>query len=268
MYDKERIREYLKNYPRLERIAITLFLKYRYLRTLLIYNLTLLLSRRAPAKKYSWAIMKGPSKIAGPWGLYGDKTEADFIANLAVRGVCVDAGAWIGKISFLLAKTARRVIAIEPDKLNFRLLQENVDLNDKNIEPIQAALDNQDGEAKLALSYSTSGHVLADVGYSDEVSEHVYGYKVKTISLNSLLNLIGEDIDFIKMDIQGAEFRVLRDADENVFSQVESWLVEIHRVKDQEVDLESIFKKHGYSVEILKLHDKDYPTYIYAVKNT
>jgi len=269
MYEKERIREYLKNYPRLERIAISLFLKCRYLRTSFIYNLARLTSHGVPAKKYSWAIMKGPRNIAESWSMYGEKTIQDLIANLAVKGVCVDAGAWVGKYSFLLAKTARRVIAIEPDKLNFRLLQENIDLNDKNIEPIQAALDYKDGEAKLALSNSSSGHGLADVSYSDKVSEHVYGYKIKTISLNSLLNLIGEDIDFIKMDIQGAEFRVLRDADENVFSRVKRWLVEVHRVKDQEeVDLESIFKKHGYSVERVKLHDVDYPTYIYAVKNT
>ncbi len=209
MYDKERIREYLKNYPRLERIAISLFLKYRYLRTLLIYNLAQLTSRGVPAKKYSWAIMKGPRNIAESWSMYGEKTILDFIANLAIKGVCVDAGAWIGKYSFLMAKTARRVIAIEPDKLNFRLLQENIDLNDKNIEPIQAALDYKDGEAKLALSNSSSGHELADVSYSDEVSEHVYGYKVKTISLNSLLNLIGEDIDFIKMDVEGWEYKVI-----------------------------------------------------------
>jgi len=268
MYDKERIREYLKNYPRLERIAISLFLKYRYLRTLLIYNLARLTSRGVPAKKYSWAIMKGPRNIAESWSMYGEKTILDLIANLAIKGVCVDAGAWIGKYSFLMAKTARRVIAIEPDKLNFRLLQENIDLNDKNIEPIQAALDYKDGEAKLALSNSSSGHELADVSYSDEVSEHVYGYKVKTISLNSLLNQIGEDIDFIKMDIQGAEFRVLRDADENVFSRVKRWLVEVHRVKDQEVDLESIFKRHGYFIEWIELDEPGYPPYIYAVKNT
>ncbi|HBB68204.1 MAG: hypothetical protein A2X28_11350 [Elusimicrobia bacterium GWA2_56_46] len=119
----------------------------------------------------------------------------------------LDIGANIGFFTLLFSRLAGetgRVIAFEPDPDNFRLLRKTLDANNrKNVECEQKAVSEGDGAEKLFLSEEHRGdHRIFDSG-DDRKS-----ININTISVDGKLGPQGR-ADFIKMDIQGAEFRAL-----------------------------------------------------------
>lgn len=117
----------------------------------------------------------------------------------------VDVGAHVGYYSVLCAQRvgrAGRVIAFEPEAQNRRLLQANLLLNDcANVAVHASAIDAAAGSARLFLSDSNRGdHRLQAVAGRRSVA-------VDTVSLDAAL--AGLALDFVKIDTQGAEPRVL-----------------------------------------------------------
>jgi len=256
----------LENHPKLRKILRNIVLKYWFLKpyalkAFIFYHVNYLISFKSPVKKYSLGIITGPRGFFEKGGfLSGEEVIMDVISGLQIDGVCVDAGAWVGKYSLLMAKKAKRVICIEPNRMNYKFIKKNIELNKiKNIEPIQAALDANDGFAKLYVSPYTAGHSLVRYGY---------GYKVKTISLKSLLDHIGENVDLVKMDIEAAEFNVLPSLDKNIANMVKYWIVECHTTTNKEDDfkLVNIFKKNGYLVKWIIQKNPSEVRYIFAYR--
>jgi FkbM family methyltransferase len=125
--------------------------------------------------------------------------------------VVLDLGAYAGGSVLWFSRTVGpkgRVLALEPDRLNLDSLQKNVvehDLSNVMIEP--AAIWESDGES----SFQAEGCMGSSLS---EVLERNHSMiTVPTYTLATLMTRHGLDrIDFIKMDIEGAETSVLRQA--------------------------------------------------------
>lgn len=130
--------------------------------------------------------------------------------------IVVDVGANIGYYTLLFAKLVGengKVYAFEPDPTNFRLLQKNVQVNGyNNVVLVQKAVSSKTDRAKLFLSATNKGdHRMYDSNDGRPAVE------IETVSLNDFF-CADMKVDFIKMDIQGAEggalqgmFSVLRE---------------------------------------------------------
>ncbi|HEX6834616.1 MAG TPA: FkbM family methyltransferase [Rudaea sp.] len=117
----------------------------------------------------------------------------------------VDAGAHVGYYSVLFSQRvgpSGSVRAFEPEPDNFRLLLANLLLNDcRNVQTHAFALAERRGDATLHLSPDNLGdHRLAATPGRAQV-------EVATIDLDAVL--AGSAVDFVKIDTQGAEPRVL-----------------------------------------------------------
>ncbi len=117
----------------------------------------------------------------------------------------VDAGAHAGYYSVLfshLVGAAGGVIAFEPEPTNYRLLLANLLLNDcGNVEARPLALAESRGAAFLHLCDDNPGdHRLAPTPGRRRVA-------IETVDLDTALD--GAPLDFIKIDTQGAEPRIL-----------------------------------------------------------
>ena len=118
--------------------------------------------------------------------------------------VVLDIGANIGYYTLIFAKLVGeegKVFAFEPDPTNFSLLKKNVEMNSyKNVVLIQKAVSNKTGKARLYLSEDNMGdHRIYDSHDGRKFIE------IETISLDDYFKDYNGKIDFIKMDIQGAE---------------------------------------------------------------
>lgn len=123
----------------------------------------------------------------------------------------VDVGANIGYYTILFSRLVGdmgRVYAFEPESVNFSYLTKNIALNDlKNVISVKKAVSDKNETAKLYIHPDNpGGHTLIDC-YDDFKS-----ISVDCVSLNEFLR--GAKIDFIKIDVEGAEPKVLAGAKE------------------------------------------------------
>ena len=124
--------------------------------------------------------------------------------------VTVDAGAYIGYFTLLMSKLVGEkgsVHAFEPGRENFNLLEKNVYLNNyKNVILNNSALSNKSGTTKLFIS----GENPQDHRIVENEKSKKWEF-VKTITLDRYFRN-NQKVDFIKMDIQGAEIFALEGA--------------------------------------------------------
>jgi FkbM family methyltransferase len=123
--------------------------------------------------------------------------------------VVLDIGANIGYYTLILAKAvgARgKVYAFEPDPKNFALLEKNVKLNGyQNIELVQKAVSDKTETIKLFLSSINKGdHRIYDS------KDNRQSIEIHAIRLDEYFKSYKGKIDFVKMDIQGAEGKAFR----------------------------------------------------------
>ena len=114
----------------------------------------------------------------------------------------VDAGANIGMASILFALEypTARIIAIEPEPANFAALVRNT-APYKMITPIQAALWREEGEVTLGASAAHPKGAFRIVENGPQ--------RVRAITIDTVMREAGIDsIDFLKIDIEGAEIEV------------------------------------------------------------
>lgn len=153
-------------------------------------------------------------------------------------GVFVDVGANIGLYSALASLYVDTVIAIEPHPANCFLLRQIVDHNKlTNIKTVCAGCDCCDQEISgLLIKSMTNGSSGHQVGVA---SSHF----VASLHLDVILNCLGHTPNHIKIDVDGAEDRVVRGASFSI-SQSASVLCEVREKTDS--DVVSEMKKHGF----------------------
>jgi len=144
----------------------------------------------------------------------------------------VDVGANIGYSTLLLARCvgpAGRVLAFEPLAENFRMLQENIRLNDhRNVTAENLALMERTG--RIELRTATPGAMTWAASATIDAAKAVETQDVEAVTLDeyAIRNGIAK-IDFLKMDVEGAEADVLAGMGSILDRQKPLLLIEIHQ---------------------------------------
>lgn len=148
------------------------------------------------------------SHIHGCWlGTYEHEKQRAFVEAITPGSVVFDLGAHVGYYSLLasaLTGPEGRVFAFEPSPRNLGYLREHLRLNKvSNVTVIDAAVSDSAGFAFFDPSPCNAMGCLADSG----------PLRVRTVTLDEL-TAAGElpAPDFIKVDVEGAERRVLAGA--------------------------------------------------------
>lgn len=139
----------------------------------------------------------------------------------------VDIGANLGYYTCLASLHGKRVIAIEPQQQNLRCLMQNLLVNgyQDTVEIFPLALSERPG---LLTLYGASGPSASLIkGWAGYSSKHSQLIPVSTLDI-----ILGTRFDnvpiFIKIDVEGAEFQVLRGAQKVLRQKVKPiWLLEI-----------------------------------------
>jgi FkbM family methyltransferase len=184
---------------------------------------------------------------------FSDRMIAEkFIHFLKPGMIAVDCGAHIGEYTLLFAHLVGsngRVYAFEPDPRVFKILKENVTLNNlRNIVLNNIALSDFCGEMEFLLNIDPTASSLVKAG-----NRIVGRVRVPVTTLDAFIqeNKITK-IDAIKIDVEGAEEPVLSGAKE-VLSCLKPGLI----VVECELDLEeperigSFLKNFGYRISTI-----------------
>jgi FkbM family methyltransferase len=174
----------------------------------------------------------------------GPDCEPDLLAlrNVVHRGArCLDVGANIGvytKELSALAGPTGKVKAFEPVQETFAALSANVRrLGLRNVEVYNLAISDRQGRVSMSIPIREDG--LPNL-YRAEICE---GQSVECVPLDSLT----EPVDFIKIDVEGHEFEVLKGAAELLRCYRPSLLVET-----QQQSVFSFLADLGYSAYVAR----------------
>jgi len=135
-----------------------------------------------------------------------EEFETDIIKKIVNDGdVVLDIGANIGYYTLIFAKLvgkSGKVYAFEPEPSNLAILKKNIEINDyKNVKVIDKVVSNKNGIVRLYIAkQNKGGHSICD-----KTNQYI---DVPSIKLDNN-NFLNEKIDFIKIDVEGAEMLVL-----------------------------------------------------------
>jgi FkbM family methyltransferase len=157
----------------------------------------------------------------------------------------IDCGANIGvsAIYFKQLYPLSEILAFEPDKEIFKILEQNISLNNLgNIELINKGLWDNDS----IITFISEG---ADAGRINDSTKENSNSHIEVVSLRPYLN---RPVDLLKIDIEGAEYKVLKSCEDFLY-KVKNIFIEYHSFIDQEQNLSEItqiLKKVGFRIYI------------------
>jgi len=195
--------------------------------------------------------MRGKKWIVGAgehgyWlGSYEMRKRQAFEVEIPQGAVVFDVGANVGYYSLLaavLVGNEGRVYAFEPLPRNVRFLRRHVTLNHMdNVEVIEAAVSDHTGAASFDLGASSAMGHLSDAG----------DIEVRLVCLDEMLE--NGDIqppDYMKVDVEGAEYEVLQGARKVIQRYRPTFFLDTHQ-REAHQPLIALLKELGYTFKIL-----------------
>jgi FkbM family methyltransferase len=171
----------------------------------------------------------------------------------SIQGDAIDVGANIGFFSVYLSCVAKRVLSIEP--LTTALLERNIQRNGcRNVLIERAAVGSAEATASISFvegreEYSSLGAMVHD---SIKTAKHER-MDVRVTTIDALCERHNLSPGFIKIDVEGHEFQVLRGADKTITKHRPVILMEVSRKLleangSEPYDVFSFLEERGYSL--------------------
>ncbi|WP_218144143.1 FkbM family methyltransferase [Algoriphagus hitonicola] len=132
----------------------------------------------------------------------------------------IDCGSNIGMAILYWKKISSEaeIIAFEPSEMNFRALKYNIEMNSiNNVTLINAAISSKIGNFFFTDNDAASGSLFLEKDLDRK-------YIVNTVRLD---NYLQEEIDFLKIDIEGEEINILDQVVDNL-KNIQNIFIEYH----------------------------------------
>ena len=216
--------------------GLWLFFSNKYFRYWLLFLLTKPLGKRYIPAYFKWAGIKFhvPDALSFFWQFNEIFVKDSYqFPRTTSNPVIIDCGSNVGcSIAYYVQKyPGATVIGFEPDASIFKYLTQNISFNQfQGVELHQKAVWVSDG----TVSFNSEG---ADGG---SISQGSSSGNIESVDLNRILEGI-ESVDFLKIDIEGAEVKVVPNIAENLH-KVRNIFIEYHAYKDETMALSAILK--------------------------
>lgn len=205
------------------------------------------------------------SALQSMWSLQFVRRYNDFYTTKENPRI-LDCGSNVG-VSVLRYKELyprSRITAFEPDPVICRVLRENISRNSlTEVEIVEAAVWTEQTNkcfVSFAKHDSQSGHLTEDL----DVVGHMTAIPVPTIWLGDYLC---EPVDFLKLDVEGAELPVLESCHDRL-SVVDQMMIEVHYMVDQPhslIRILEILKDNNFKIALYQVFGP--PTFVRFRRN-
>ena len=159
----------------------------------------------------------------------------------------LDLGSNIGlSVAYFKMRFPDAVIeAYEPDKNSFELLRKNIQENDwKNVSAHEIAVSDENG-----FLFASSIEEKASVNSNFTIS----GKEECKIAAKDISEILQQNFDLIKMDIEGGEWKILKKIiEKQLITKANNWFVEFHEIEKNKKQFEEIlncFEQNGFKRE-------------------
>lgn len=186
--------------------------------------------------------------------------------NLVDGSRFIDVGAHMGRFTLLGARSVGKnglVLSLEPDQRVFQKLLENISLNEfQNVISLPVAAFNDNCIVSFKISKNQGWSSLTDM-HKDSIFNEV---NIPAFKLDAIIESLKlERIDLIKIDVEGAEDKVLEGAAKILDEYKPKLLIEIHGSEPWS-KCERILRDNGYEFSIINRDttSEDLHFHIYA----
>src|SRR5215208_72624 len=188
--------------------------------------------------------------------------EEDIIEHFTPKDgdIVVDIGAHMGRYTIISSKRVGangKVVAIEAHPGNFEMLKSNIKLNQlTNVIPLNYAAYSKETKINLYLPEVESGYTIYNTIMSNRARTEDKFVEVSANTLDYLLQLNEiTDVNWVKIDVEGAEFEVLKGAS-NVLSKSKdiALLIEVHGKDTYEPIIESL-RSYNFKIDFEKTYE-------------
>jgi FkbM family methyltransferase len=188
--------------------------------------------------------------------------EEDIIEHFTPKegDIVVDIGAHMGRYTIISSKRVGangKVVAIEAHPSNFKMLKSNIKLNQlTNVIPLNYAAYSKETKINLYLPEVESGYTIYNTIMSNRARTEDKFVEVSANTLDYLLQLNEiTDVNWVKIDVEGAEFEVLKGAS-NVLSKSKdiALLIEVHGKDTYEPIIESL-RSYNFKIDFEKTYE-------------
>jgi FkbM family methyltransferase len=192
--------------------------------------------------------------------------------NAKQGDIVVDVGAHIGKYTIIASKRVGengKVIAIEAHPGNYEMLNRNIKLNGlTNVTTLNYAVYSKESKIKLYMPDEEFGYTMhhsimfsyLSPKYSLKGKENEKFIEVNANTLDNLLqkNGISREVNWIKIDVEGAEFEVLKGATEILSNSKDiCLLIEVHNPYDTNhyKQIIDFIKSYNFKIQFEKIYE-------------
>lgn len=176
---------------------------------------------------------------------------------LKKRYHCLEVGANMGYYALLTARligNEGKILAVEPHPENFNVLLENISMNGlRNVSCLNVACSNYDGWGILKVTPQSNWHNLLEKGSN--------GLPVRVRKVDTLAKDL-ERVDYMRMDVEGHEDKVIEGSRKTIQASGPSLFVEFHPTlagKESTLKLLAKLKDYGYKIEYFIPRFLDWP---------
>ena len=153
--------------------------------------------------------------------------------------IIIDIGGHIGLFALYVAKKCKKgkIFCYEPVQKNYQLLKDNIKINRiSNINYYNLAVSNDQNKIKIFLSEDDAGHSIIESEKNFEL--------IDSISLKKIIDMhCIEKCDFLKIDCEGAEFKILESLPDEYFSRIKKIVMEYHIINNNVNSYEKMKKR-------------------------
>jgi FkbM family methyltransferase len=186
--------------------------------------------------------------------------------NTKQGDIVVDVGAHIGKYTLISSKRVGangKVIAIEAHPGNYEMLNRNIKLNGlTNVTTLNFAVYSKESKVKLFLPGEKSNHSIYNTLLSSRATDQGKFVEVNADTLDNLLQKNGishAEVNWLKIDVEGAEFEVLKGAHAILSNSNNiTLLIEVHNIEDDKNlyrPIMDLMEKYNFKVEFENTYD-------------
>lgn len=174
----------------------------------------------------------------------------------------IDGGSNVGMSVLYFKKKypKAQITAFEPDEKTFQMLEKNIQINElSNVELHQMALSDEAGRADFYFEKNKSGSLGMSLFNRFEVKNREY--KKETVKIARLSDYIKMPVDLLKLDIEGAENKVVMDLEKNnKLILIERIIIEYHHGEESRgnnlEEILAILKKNNFKTKTISVGDQ------------
>ena len=196
---------------------------------------------------------------------YGmEKETPKWIDGFLPNSNLLDIGANVGSYSLYACCLGHNVVSVEPESLNFALLNLNISDNNYNTKMMSYPIScsNKDGLGILNLSgldWGISSHTFGrETRYDGKKFSPFYKQGSVSFTCNTFLNIINFKPDYIKIDVDGNELLVIQGLVEYLNKNfVREIFIEINEKNIEHSSIKNILSELNFKVTNIFEHAED-----------